>query len=79
MSPSDCAQEIAGLREEIRALREEIRQTLGMELLTVEEAAKLLKTSEGALRQAIRRGTVPSVHVPPGKRVRIRRQDLPIK
>lgn len=76
MSPDELAQGLAKLQATVEALRAEVRQALGTELLTIGQVSKLLKTSEGAVRQAIRRGTIKCVHVPPGNRVRIRRQDL---
>lgn len=73
-----CSQGLARLEDMVRALRDELRQAMGTDLLTVKEAAKLMKTSPNAIYQQIRRGAIKSVHVM-GTRVRIRREDLPIK
>ncbi len=63
------------LREIVRdAIREELRTVLGEELLTAEDAAKLLHMSVPALRKAVERGQVACVRI--GRRVRFRRSDL---
>lgn len=76
MSPDETAQALARLTQEIHELREEIRGVIGKQLLTIPEAALLLKTSQNALRQQIRRGKIKAERVM-GNRLRIRRQDLP--
>lgn len=75
MSPDERPPSLAEVLTELRALRSEIREALGLELLTVEQAARLVKASPNAIRQRIHRGQLPTVRVM-GNRVRIRRSDL---
>ena len=61
--------------EEYREFLESIE---GVEYLTVEEAAKLLRTSEGAICKAIHDGALPTMILGErGKTWRIWRHDLP--
>jgi len=67
----------APLREEIRALHaklDALREDRADELLTVEEAARLMGVLPGALRKKIQRRTLAVVRV--GRSVRIRRGAL---
>lgn len=56
------------------AVRAELRALLDDELVGVEEAAKLLQMTPGALRKAVERGQVACQRV--GRRVRFRRSAL---
>lgn len=73
-----CSGTCAKVLEEVRALREEVRKAIGADLLTVDEAARMMKVTPAAMRQQIHRGKVKAVHVM-GNRVRIRREDLPVR
>ena len=46
------------------------------ELLTIAEAARLLKLSRKTIERKIRAGTIPAYRLPDGRRVFIRRSDL---
>lgn len=75
--PDAVLDAIERLREEVRQLREEVRtRRLGdpEELLTAEQAAKLLKVTPGAIRQAARRKALNAVRV--GRWLRFRRGEL---
>jgi len=48
----------------------------GNELLTIAEAARLLKLSRKTIERKIRAGTIPAYRLPGGRRVFIRRSDL---
>ncbi len=76
---SAVADAMRPLIDEIRALRAEVaqlRRNGADDLLTVEQAAKLLDCSPAALRKKIARGSVPAVRS--GRSVRLRRCDLTV-
>jgi len=65
--------EIRALREEVRALKEDGDPNV---LVDVKEAARLLGTTEGALRRRLERGRGPLRPVHVGRSVRLRRADI---